>query len=148
MWLVACGGDDGVCVPPAGQGFDWQPACKTVDCAGVTSCDVACAIGMSCGTLDCAGAGQCRYDCQQGATCPLTDCRNTGSCGVHCWDHSTCDVKCDRSMGCGVACTGGAECVLECGTNAGTVCKFDACTGGTGPIDCGNGLLVCNRACP
>src|SRR5258708_7802683 len=144
--VAACGGDEGVCTPPAGQGFDWQSKCKTVNCEGAASCDIACAAGMTCGTLDCKGAQQCRYDCQANATCPLTDCRDTGSCGGPCADRATCEGEGDQSLGCDLACTGGAECLLRCGTSS--ACKFGACTGGTGMTDCGGGVLVCNRPCP
>jgi len=141
-WMSACGGPR-VCTPNGA--FDWQGDCDVVDCHAAAACDVACGIDMTCGQLDCSRAGQCRFDCQDRATCGPTDCTDTGDCFVHCWDGSTCDVACDRSQRCSVACTAGG-CLLRCGAAAD--CRFDEWSGGAGVIDCGGGVLACNRGCP
>ena len=149
--LAACGGSGGesvdastqtVCMPEGP--YQWPVGCDYADCRGKV-CDVTCHDGTQCGTLDCTGAPQCRLTVEANTTCGLTDCTNTGTCFVACF--SACEVQCTGSKDCGLECEPGTPCLLRCGTS--TSCGFQGgCTGGSGMIDCGNGVLACNRPCP
>jgi hypothetical protein len=60
-----------------------------------------------------------------------------------CTEGSSCDMQCDHQLSCGAICNAGTTCILRCGGAQ----SCDLQCGGT-PTDCGNGIKVCNRACP
>ena len=138
------GDDDGTtCTPPGPDDNVWPPGCDTYNCHGVI-CDVTCTAGSDCPHLDCTGSPQCRIDCQMGVTCTNMDCTGAGDCFVDCEDNSTCNLKCGSAAHCSENCRPDSECLLDCGS-AGSNCAMDMCPS---PVDCGNGITVCNRACP
>src|SRR5262249_1283949 len=141
---VGCGNDEHVCAPsgpPTPESYVWPPGRDVVDCHGASSCDITCPSGQPCHRLDCFGAGQCRFDCL--GTSDEYDCRTAGFCSAECFPGTTCTMQCDGADFCSIACSGGA-CLLDCGSA--TSCSFLRCSGDM--IDCGGGILVCNRACP
>jgi hypothetical protein len=134
--FVACGdGDTGVLGCPAGCACDHvcaESPCETRCDGADTTCGVTldsqtalwavCSRGASC-SYDATGGAEAVYDCGQGATC---------------------DVTCGGTSDCTVACTGGAACVLSC--DGSSDCSFALCDGAE--MTCGDGSIVCNRACP
>jgi hypothetical protein len=145
--LGACDGDDEkTCVP---EGSYVLPAdCDVANCRA-KACDTTCESGTTCGRVDCSGSPQCRIDCQPGATCGPTDCRDADVCFVACHGAgSTCEATCEGAQICSLTCYDGAECLLRCGATPASACHYDMCSGGSGMIDCGGGVIACNRACP
>jgi hypothetical protein len=144
--IAGCGQSTNTC--PGGQDYIVPPECDVVDCH-LATCDLTCATGTTCGRLDCTGSPQCRLDCQPDATCPQVDCRSSDVCFVDCHGAgSTCEVSCEGAQQCDLNCHEGAECLLHCGSATAPACTFDTCTGGTGLVDCGGGVIACNRPCP
>jgi hypothetical protein len=73
------------------------------------------------------------------------DCTGAADCFVDCEDNATCDVTCTGATGCVENCRADSQCILRCDPTAGTACQFNMCPS---PVDCGGGVLVCNRPCP
>ena len=149
-WLVlvavaGCGGGSSVSVcTPAGD-YVWPADCNTAQCHA-TICDVTCPAGQDCPELDCTESPQCRIDCQPGVKCEHVDCTDAQDCFVDCEDTGSCSVTCENATGCSENCRADSECLLDCGTVPAAQCHLDMCPAGV--VDCGNGVLVCNRACP
>ena len=138
---IVCKADGPTFIPPV-------PECEVIDCRGV-NCDTTCQPGTSCGTLDCRDSPQCRLNCEVGATCEFADCTAADVCFIDCHGTgTTCEVGCKNAGSCDVSCRDGAQCVLDCGVTESPACGFGRCAGGSGIVDCGGGLWVCNRACP
>jgi hypothetical protein len=144
---------DASCLEPGGP-----PACCSALCPlGVCP---TCEAGGRC-TLECESAGTCTASCQPGSTCSLSS-TNTGGAFVGC-DSASCDVECTNNTSCSLQCTGSSSCALHCGQ--GGPCNLDCRDGSSclvacepsvsacdvvcdNPVDCGDGVFVCNRACP
>ena len=143
--LAGCGSDEPppvTCKPDGPYIIPPVPDCEVADCRGV-NCDTTCASGTTCGST------QCRLDCQPAATCTFIDCTGADVCFIDCHGAgSTCEVACEDAGQCDVSCNDGAACVLDCGATPSATCRFGRCVGGSGILDCGNGVTVCNRSCP
>jgi hypothetical protein len=143
--LLACGGNKGsVCTPGGPNDNNWPVGCDTFDCHD-SVCDVTCPAGSDCPHLDCTGSPQCRIDCQMGVECTTVDCTGADVCFVDCEDHSACNLTCNDATMCNENCRPDSECLLSCGSAGSATCFMDMCPS---PVDCGNGVTVCNRACP
>lgn len=143
MSVVACGGDDdaGACHPDT---FD--DSCDVIDCHDVELCDVECPGGTTCPDVDCSGADQCLLECSGGTACDVVDCSDALLCDVTCSGGALCNVDCEGAAECVATCSGGGPCLLLCA--AADECDFADCSGGSGVVECDDGILACNRDCP
>jgi hypothetical protein len=143
--VVACNKtpvDPNACI--GGIYYEIPDGCDDVNCEDII-CDAVCPMGQSCPLLDCKGSPQCRLDCQA-TDCTNIDCDQSSVCFIDCHDPgASCEVSCLDSQDCTVGCERGAECLLHCGS--GSACRFDMCDG-SGMVDCGSGVIACNRPCP
>jgi hypothetical protein len=127
-----------------------------VECSNGSSCDVECQRGEDCG-VTCKGGARCEVDCYRSEDCAV-ECSDGATCNVQCgggWGRTcdqiqcrsgaTCNLECRDAGDCrGARCEAGAACLLEC--RNGWSCGFGYCPGGA--TQCGNGVVVCGRACP
>lgn len=112
-----------------------------VNCSDASYCEFDCSSGSVC-AVGCGDADTCLGSCAGGSTCAFT-CAEDTNCGpIACSGGSMCAVDCTGSDSCAVQCDDGAACALTCSDAS---CTFTECAQ---PLDCGGGLVVCNRACP
>lgn len=138
-------------------------------CLEGTTCDLTCNVNNSC-DLGCRGCKKatfecktkptkCDFRCEQGGDCEV-DCLNKSTCTTFATDSNTVTTCEANTTQCEVDCKGTSTCALTCGGDCKMKCQDQAqclvtCSGGTcdfdcpGTVtDCGNGVSVCNRACP
>jgi len=116
-----------------------------IDCDGTIDCGVKCDDGAHCNG-QCDKAGKCDNFCAGESQCELS-CQDSAQCTTTCGGDSRCDLSCQGSTYCRLVCTGGAECTLRCDEGASSeTCRITECS--TDPIDCGDGVFVCNTTCP
>lgn len=127
--------DGGLTADGGAEDAGWCSAtCMT---SGVCSCATGCDCALLCATDNChASCGD------PGTTCTIEG-TDLGTVSATC-QGSTCETTCTRAAGCFVSCLPGADCLMRCDTV--TDCRFVRCDAGA--IDCGGGVLACNRACP
>lgn len=148
--VVRCA--DGQC-PVCDGGCTCEFACLDVDgcdaeCVGGSTCELRVRDGdeaegvatASTLLLDCYDTEDCHARCENGSYCDA-DCRDAERCGLRC-DESTCELRCRDAESCEIDC--GLDSACLCETRGDARCRLLNCE----PVECGDGVVVCNRECP
>ena len=132
----ACPNQCGACGPAECCG----DRCAGADCR-LSCASTACPCHLDCGATE----GTCELTCGPDQVC-FFDCAETNNCFVRCDGvGSVCETRCENADNCDqFRCTDDAACLVYC--NGAENCRFVECPNGA--VDCGNGILVCNRDCP
>lgn len=146
LTFVQCGDDDdGGCTPGVpchcstarGCIYDCPESGCIPECDNVDFCSADC--GSDC-DYTCNNVNQCSVEC--GGDCSVT-CHDVSECIAEVGSGSC--VRCDRLSTCDVYCHG--DCEVRCANVPESSCVA-RCASGDEPLDCGNGVLVCNTTCP
>jgi hypothetical protein len=117
-----------------------------LECSPLFQCSAMCSPGDSCtidapsgGSIQCGGAESCDIACGDPAN------RSAGQCSVNC-QGAACDIR--SGTGGSFACDTAKPCLVDLSQDVNAVSASWIGCGTAPPVDCGNHIFVCNRACP
>ena len=132
---------DGCTLMTCGSGCDCTGPCPClIECRRDSNCRGSCSMGVSC-NVTAARASELNFTCD-GASCAINARNSSNALGTVCENGADCEVDCTGSSNCEVRCNDTSACLLDC--SGVSNCRLRGCSS----TRCGDGIRVCNRACP